>query len=379
MITGMPVDPPHLRKGRGALSNPEGRFESRRVEPVDDGWSSFVERSSEVSNEPAETNDASELPPLETIVRPEPARSIITHNNSPDVGFEQSINPYRGCEHGCVYCFARPNHSYVNLSPGLDFETKLFYKQDAAQLLEKELRRPKYVCKPINIGASTDPYQPIEKKLNVTRSILEVMQRFRHPITIITKGHLVVRDIDILAEMARDELVTVYVSITTLDAKLKRGLEPRAPSPAARLGAVKQLTQAGIPVGVMMAPIIPAVNDHEIEHLLEQVVSSGAQWAGHVLLRLPYEVKDLFKEWLEGHMPLRAGHVMSLIRQMRGGYENDPRFGSRMRGAGPYAQLITRRFEAACARLGLNQARHPALSTTHFRVPPLDTGQLQLL
>lgn len=368
---------PGIQKGRGALSNPEGRFESRRIEPVDDGWT--VGAAPDQVPADGETNNADALPPLPTTVTAEPARSIITRNNSPDIPFEQSINPYRGCEHGCVYCFARPTHSYVNLSPGLDFETRLFYKQNAAALLEKELRRPGYVCKPINIGASTDPYQPIERKLNVTRSILEVLCQFRHPVTLVTKGHLIERDVDLLADLARDELVTVYVSITTLDPALKRGLEPRAPSPAARLNAVRHLSNAAIPVGVLMAPIIPAVNDHEIEHLLEAVVCSGAQWAGHVMLRLPYEVKDLFKEWLQEHLPLRAGHVMSLIRQMRGGHENDPRFGSRMRGDGAYAQLISQRFQVACERLGLNRARRPALSSAHFRVRPPTNGQLPLL
>lgn len=379
---------PSIRKGRGALSNPEGRFESLRVEPVDDGWSPWVapeetqvQRAECVDQAtPVERVDnADELPPLQTTVMAETARSIITRNKSPDVPFEQSINPYRGCEHGCNYCFARPTHSYVNLSPGLDFETKLFYKQNAAQLLEKELRKPGYVCKPINIGASTDPYQPIERRLNVTRSILEVIRQFRHPVTIVTKGRLIERDIDILADLARDELLAVYVSITTLDPALKRGLEPRAPSPAARLQAVQHLSNAGIPVGVLMAPIIPAVNDHEIEALLEAVVRSGAQWAGHVMLRLPYEVKDLFREWLRAHLPLRADHVMSLVRQMRGGRDNDPNFGSRMRGGGAYAQLIERRFEAACARLGLNRARRPALSTCHFRQPQPTSGQMSLL
>ncbi len=276
-------------------------------------------------------------------------------------------------------CYARPAHSYVNLSPGLDFETKLFYKRNAAQLLEKELRRPGYVCKPINIGANTDPYQPIERRLNVTRSILEILRQFRHPVSIVTKGRLIERDIDILSDLARDELVAVYVSITTLDPALKRGLEPRAPSPAARLQAVQHLSNAGIPVGVLMAPIIPAVNDHEIEAVLQAVVRSGAQWAGHVMLRLPYEVKDLFREWLHAHLPLRADHVMSLVRQMRGGRDNDPGFGSRMRGDGVYAQLIHRRFEAACARLGLNRARRPSLTTRHFRAPPPAHGQMSLL
>ena len=297
----------------------------------------------------------------------------------PDISFEQSINPYRGCEHGCVYCYARPSHSYVNLSPGLDFETKLFYKAHAAQLLETELSRPGYVCKPINLGANTDPYQPIERKLRVTRSILEVLQRHRHPVTIVTKSSLIERDLDILGDLARDDLVSAFVSITTLDAALKRKLEPRAPSPAARLHAVRALKAAGVPVGVFVAPVIPAVTDHEMERILEAAAQAGALTAGYVLIRLPYEVKTLFREWLDAHLPARAEHVMSLIRATRGGRENDPRFGSRMRGEGAYAELIGRRFETACRRLGLLRHRGGRLSTQHFR-PYLSAGdQLTLL
>ncbi len=351
--------------GRGALSNPEGRFESRRVAAVDDGWPKDPE--------------AEELPPLETTVAAEHAKRIITRNDSPDISFEQSINPYRGCEHGCVYCYARPSHSYVNLSPGLDFETKLFYKAHAAQLLETELSRPGYVCKPINLGANTDPYQPIERKLRVTRSILEVLQRHRHPVTIVTKSSLIERDLDILTDLARDDLVSAFVSITTLDAALKRKLEPRAPSPAARLHAVRALKAAGVPVGVFVAPVIPAVTDHEMERILEAAAQAGALTAGYVLIRLPYEVKTLFREWLDAHVPARAEHVMSLIRATRGGRENDPRFGSRMRGEGAYAELIGRRFETACRRLGLLRHRGSRLSTQHFR-PYLSAGdQLTLL
>ena len=353
------------RPGRGALSNPEGRFESRRVASVDDGWPRDPE--------------AEELPPLETTVAAEHAKRIITRNDSPDISFEQSINPYRGCEHGCVYCYARPSHSYVNLSPGLDFETRLFYKAHAAQLLETELSRPGYVCKPINLGANTDPYQPIERRLRVTRSILEVLQRHRHPVTIVTKSSLIERDLDILADLARDQLVSAFVSITTLDAALKRKLEPRAPSPAARLHAVRALKEAGVPVGVFVAPVIPAVTDHEMERILEAAAQAGALTAGYVLIRLPYEVKTLFREWLDAHLPARAEHVMSLIRATRGGRENDPRFGSRMRGEGAYAELIGRRFETACRRLGLLRQHGSRLSTQHFR-PFLSAGdQLTLL
>jgi DNA repair photolyase len=371
---------PEFHKGRGALSNPEGRFESRRVEPVDDGWSR--PDAPDQHTRPAERNavsGADELPPLPTTVTAEPARTVISRNKSPDIPFTQSINPYRGCEHGCVYCYARPAHAYVNLSPGLDFETKLFYKQNAAQLLERELARPGYVCSPIALGSNTDPYQPIERRLGVTRSILEVVQRWRHPVTIVTKGRLVERDADILADLSRDGLAAVYVSITTLDPALKRGLEPRAPSPAARLRAMRHLSNAGVPVGVLMAPVIPAVNDGEIERVLEAAAQAGARWAGYVMLRLPHEVKDLFREWLHVHLPLRADHVISLIRQMRGGRENDPAFGSRMRGDGAYAQLIGQRFRTACQRLGLNRTAGPPLSTAYFRAPPGAGGQLQLL
>src|SRR5262245_33433922 len=264
------------RTGRGAASNPEGRFESKRGEAVDDGWGSLEE----------------DLPPLETVVRPEPARSVISRNKSPDLSFDQSINPYRGCEHGCIYCYARPSHAYLNLSPGLDFETKLFYKADAAQLLEKELEAPGYVCSPISIGANTDPYQPIEREYRVTRSILEVLARYRHPCSIITKSALIERDIDLLAPMAKDRLVLVLVSVTTLDPDLKRTLEPRTASPAARLRVIRRLTDAGIPVGVMVAPIIPVLTDFEVEKILEASAAAGAISAGYVLLRLPYELKN---------------------------------------------------------------------------------------
>lgn len=355
-------DPP--RKGRGALSNPEGRFESRRVAAFDDGW---------------QDQEAGELPPLETTVSVEHAKSILTRNDSPDLPFDRTINPYRGCEHGCVYCYARPMHSYVNLSPGLDFETKLFYKACAAELLDTELRKRSYVCQPINLGASTDPYQPIERRLKITRSILEVLQRFRHPVTIVTKSALVERDIDILTDLARDRLVQVFVSITTLDAALKRTLEPRAPAPLARLRAVRSLREAGVPVGVLAAPIIPAVNDAELERIIEAAAEAGAHTVGYVLLRLPFEVKDLFREWLQTHLPLRAEHVMSLVQAMRNGRDNDPRFGTRMRGEGPFADLIRRRFETAARRYGLARTREVSLSTGHFRVPEPESGQLKLL
>ncbi|MGQ0834661.1 MAG: PA0069 family radical SAM protein [Gammaproteobacteria bacterium] len=349
-------------KGRGALSNPAGRFEPTQVNVVDDGWYQ------------------DELPDsVATSVQPDRARSIITTNESPDIPFDYSINPYRGCEHGCVYCYARPSHSYMGLSAGLDFETKLFYKADAANLLERELARPGYVCKPITIGANTDPYQPLEKKLEVTRSILTVLARCRHPVSIITKGALIARDIDLLTDMARDNLAWVAVSLTTLSAETKRTLEPRAASPEARLRVMRQLSDAGVPVCVMVAPVIPAITDHELEQLLEAARAAGAKTAGYVLLRLPYEVKTLFREWLAEHYPDRAERVMSLVNEMRGGRDNDPNFGSRMRGTGPLADLLRKRFQMACRRLDLNGARDVRLTTAHFRPPTPKGGQLGLV
>lgn len=357
------MKPPELHKGRGALSNPEGRFESIRKQSESDGWDSLVEPE--------------DLPPLKTEVRPDPSRSIISRNQSPDIPFSQSINPYKGCEHGCIYCYARPSHAYLNLSPGLDFETKLFYKADAATLLDAELRRPGHQVNSIMLGANTDPYQPVEREYKVTRGILEVLQRFHHPVSIITKSTLITRDLDILAELAKENLVTVMVSITTLDDDLKRSLEPRAASPRSRLRTVETLAQAGVPVGVMTAPIIPMINDAEMERILELAAEAGACSAGYVLLRLPYELKDLFKEWLVAHYPLKAEHVMSLIRQSRGGEEYQSEFGTRMRGTGKYAELIAQRFALACKRLGLGRGRRMGVDTTRFRVPP-EGGQLDL-
>jgi DNA repair photolyase len=344
-------------KGRAALSNPAGRFERREHEAVDDGW-------------------YAEPPPdaLATSVEPDRARRVISRNASPDIPFEQSINPYRGCEHGCIYCYARPSHAYMGLSAGIDFETRLFYKENAAEVLERELARPGYVCKPITIGANTDPYQPIEKTLRVTRSILEVLARARHPVSVITKSALIVRDLDLLAELARDGLVSVAVSITTLNAQTKRSLEPRAPSGQTRLRAVRELNAAGVPTGVMVAPVIPAVTDHELEDILAAAAAAGARSAGCVPVRLPYEVKDLFRDWLAEHLPDRAAHVMSLIQSMRGGRDNDPRFGSRMRGEGPVAELLRRRFELACRRHGLNAVRREIPGNTRLFRPPLRQG-----
>ena len=510
-------------KGRGALSNPAGRFESRNLEEADDGWYAEEQPGS-----------------IATTVEPDRARSIITTNDSPDIPFEYSINPYRGCEHGCIYCvegntpilmadgthkpmaeiragdsiygtvrqgwfrhyvktqvlahwsvikpayrvaledgtelvagadhrfltergwkfvtgsecgasrrphltignklmgigafaaastrkrdfsnqavksaarlqvtsiqpvgsamrlydittgtedfiangvvshncYARPSHGYLGLSAGIDFETRLFYKADAGKLLEQELARPGYVCKPITIGANTDPYQPVERDLRVTREILEVLTRTRHPLTIISKSALVLRDLDLLTDLARDNLVSVAISITTLSADTKRSLEPRTASPNARLRALRELSQAGIPVAVMVAPVIPAITDHEMEDILEASRDAGARRAGYIVLRLPYEVNDLFQDWLKQHFPDRAAHVMSLIRDMRGGRDNDPRFGSRMRGTGPIAQLLQSRFKIACSRLGINAGGRSILSNTQlFRPPPLQGSQLSL-
>jgi DNA repair photolyase len=348
-------------KGRGALSNPGGRFESTGIEAFDDGWYTEEQPDS-----------------VETTLEPDRAKGVITQNDSPDIGFDYSINPYRGCSHGCIYCYARPSHAYMGLSPGLDFETRLFYKADAANVLERELASRSYVCKPIMLGANTDPYQPDERKMLVTRSILEVLARCRHPVSIVTKGALVVRDIDLFTDLARDNLVTVTVSITSLDAEMKRTLEPRAASPQARLRAVHQLAQAGVPVGILVAPIIPALTDHEMERIMEAAVEAGARWAGYVMLRLPYEVKDLFREWLAEHYPQRASHVMSLIQDVRGGRDNDPNFGSRMRGTGPVAQLIRNRFHVTHRRLGLDAIERIKLDTTLFRPPVISGAQMTL-
>ena len=338
------------------------------MEKTDDGW--YQE----------EATDS-----LPEIVLPDRAKSVITTNNSPDVGFEQSINPYRGCSHGCVYCFARPTHAYLGLSPGLDFETKLFYKADAVKILETELARPKYVCKPIALGINTDGYQPLEKRLEITRGILGVLARCRHPVTIVTKSALVVRDIDLLADLARDGLVSVMLSITSLSNDIKRTLEPRTASPQARLRVMQQLSTAGIPVGVLVAPVIPAITDHELEAILAAAKEAGAGSAGYVLLRLPHEVKTLFREWLAEHYPDRAKHVMSLINQTQGGKDYDSTFGRRMGGSGAYAELLRSRFELARRKCGFDHEgpdphahdRHD-LVTHLFRPPARNQAQLTL-
>jgi DNA repair photolyase len=348
-------------KGRGALSNPPGRFDKLTQTLEHDGW--YEEESPNK---------------IETVVMPEPARSIISRNDSPDIGFGQSINPYRGCEHACIYCYARPSHGYVGLSPGRDFETRIFYKADAAKLLEKELAAPKYRCSPIMLGANTDPYQPLEKKLRVTRSILEVLLRCRHPVNITTKGALVARDVDLLAALARDGLARVMFSIPTLDPDMKRVLEPRAASAAAKLKAMRVLADAGVEVGVLVAPIIPVLTEHEVESVLEAARAAGASLAGYTMLRLPWEVKDLFREWLAEHFPERAAHVMSQVRAMRGERDNDPEFGTRMHATGPVAELIRQRFQLASRRLGFPPERKHSLPTNLFQPPARTHPQLSL-
>lgn len=348
-------------RGRGAGLNMSGRFELRTREVFDDGW-----------------NSLEELAPFKTEVQVEKPRSIITRNQSPDLSFDRSINPYRGCEHGCVYCFARPTHAYMGLSAGVDFEARLFAKPDAPRLLERELSRPGYKVQPIAIGTNTDPYQPIEKQWRIMRQLLEVLEAAGHPVGIVTKSALITRDIDILSRMASRGLARVALSVTTLDRKLARTLEPRAATPDKRLSAMRALSEAGIPVSVMAAPVIPGLNDHEIERILDSARAAGAETAGYVMLRLPIEVSPLFRDWLLRHYPDRYRHVMALIRSMRGGKDYDAEFGKRMRGAGPYAWQIARRFELAAKRLGLNLRKAP-LRTDHF-VPPLGDGvQLSLL
>ncbi len=348
---------------RGVRGNPDGRFERHNRQVVDDGW---------------DLGPPDDLAPLRTSVQVDASRSIITKNDSPDIPFDRSINPYRGCEHGCSYCFARPGHSYLGLSPGLDFETKLFAKPDAAKLLAKELRKSSYRPAPIAFGTNTDPYQPIEGKWQVMRQCLEVLDAFNHPLSIVTKGHLITRDLDILASMAERHLVHVGISVTTLDRDLCRLLEPRAAVPAARLAAIRQLVTAGIPVTAMVAPVIPMITDPEVERILEAVAAAGAKGAVYILLRLPHEVKDLFADWLAQHFPDRARHVLSLLEQQRGGRLNDPRFGERMRGQGPFAQMLSQRFRLACRRLGLNQDRAWDLDVTRFKPPPKAGDQLAL-
>ncbi|WP_439814088.1 PA0069 family radical SAM protein [Zavarzinia sp. CC-PAN008] len=350
------------RGGRGAVSNSSGRFEREQRVALDDGWGSL---------------DAVP-PPLRTRLIRDATRTVITRNQSPDIGFDRSINPYRGCEHGCIYCFARPTHAYLGFSPGLDFESQILFKPDAARLLEAELRAPSYRCAPIALGTNTDPYQPVEAQLELTRSILEVLETHGHPVTIVTKSARVTRDIDILARMARRRLAKVAISITTLDRRLAHAMEPRATTPERRLEAIRMLAQAGVPTGVMTAPVIPGLNEHEMDAILESAARAGATEAGYVLLRLPLEIKDLWQEWLAEHVPDRAARVMRLVRDMRGGRDYDASFGQRMTGGGPLASLLGQRFRLACRRLRLNQPR-ASLDSTAFRVPPQPGQQLDLL
>jgi DNA repair photolyase len=339
-------------RGRGAVDNPDNRYAEHAREAFDDGWGSL--------DEPA--------PPLRTELFVDASKTLINYNDSPDVPFDRSINPYRGCEHGCVYCFARPTHAYLGLSPGLDFESRIFYKPDAAALLRRELSRPGYRCAPIGLGVNTDAYQPAERSLGITRAVVEVLAEFGHPFSVVTKSALIERDLDLLAAMAERQLVQVAVSVTTLDRHLARTLEPRAAAPERRLETIRRLREAGVPVIVLVAPMIPFLNDHEMEDTLAAVREAGALDAGYVLLRLPHEVKDLFKDWLTAHVPLKAERVMNRIRDCRGGKENDSRFGARMRGEGEYAELISRRFRLAHRKLGFPGV-DASLDCDQFKVP----------
>lgn len=350
-------------KGRGAASRVPSRFDTTATVGIDDGWESVYQ----------EMEDA---PQLRTQVQEERARTVISRNTSPDVGFSASVNPYRGCEHGCVYCFARPSHSYLSLSPGLDFETRLFAKTNAPERLRAEISKSNYKCAPIALGINTDGYQPIERNYQITRQCLEVLADAKHPVSFVTKSALITKDIELLTSMAKDRLVTVYFSVTTLDRKLSAKLEPRAAAPHARLRAMNQLHDAGVPVGVLIAPVIPMITDHDLEAILQAAHEHGARAAGYVLLRLPNEIKDIWREWLELHYPDRAAHVLSLMRQMHGGKEYDASFGTRMSGTGPVADLIRKRFEKKHRELGFT--RLPALATHLFQPPQEKSPQGQL-
>ncbi len=351
-----PIAMPSLaRRGRGAVSNPPDRFAPTVTAAFDDGWGTLDE-------------DAAAPPPLPTTLIRDASRSALSWNTSPDIGFDRAINPYRGCEHGCIYCYARPTHAYLGFSPGLDFETKLVFKPDIAALLEKELRKPGYAARPIALGSNTDPYQPVERTLHLTRAVLEVLDRFNHPVTIVTKSAGVLRDLDLLSGMAGRGLVRVSVSVTTLDPALARRMEPRAASPARRLAAIAGLAEAGVPVGVMAAPMIPGLNDAELERILREAAAAGARSAAYVLLRLPHELRGMFEEWLATHAPARAKHVLGLIRATREGALSDSRFHQRMEGTGVYAALLARRFERAARQLGLTDAR-AGLDCSRFAVP----------
>jgi len=345
---------PPTRKGRGAAINPPNRFERQEQAPFDDGWATL-------------DADFTDLPPLPTTLTRDASRSVISYNQSPDIGFDRAVNPYRGCEHGCVYCFARPTHAYLGYSPGLDFETKLLFKPDVAELLEKELRKPGYVARPMTLGSNTDPYQPVERTLKLTRAVLGVLDRFSHPVSIVTKSAGVLRDLDLLRDLAGRNLVRVWISVTTLDATLARRMEPRAASPRRRLQAVEALARAGIPVGVLAAPMIPGLNDAELEKILEASAKAGAKTAGYVLLRLPHEIKQIFEDWLHRHFPERARHVLELVRETRAGALYDAKYGQRMSGTGAYADLLARRFDRAARQFGLQE--RPELDCSAFVAP----------
>jgi DNA repair photolyase len=357
-------------KGRGATLNPPSRFLARFSVPIDDGWhapSAVVPAPG--SDEELVVEPWVDAPDPETQLLPDRTQQLITRNQSPDISFDRSINPYKGCEHGCVYCFARPTHAYLDLSPGRDFETRIFYKTRVPELLAEALAKPGYRCRTIALGTNTDPYQPAEKTLKITRNILEVLLAHRHPVSIVTKGQLILRDLDLLSALAEQGLVSVAVSLTTLNNELKTRLEPRTAAPAARLRVLRKLRDAGVPTGAMVAPVIPFINDHEIEDLVMAAAEAGVRQAAYILLRLPLEVADLFAAWLEAHFPLKADRVMSAIRASRGGKAYDATWGKRMRGEGVFADLIARRFARALARNGLEQGKLPPLRTDLFQPP----------
>jgi len=347
------VSPP-LRRGRGATVNPPNRFERQEAAPFDDGWATLGA-------------EFTALPPLPTTLTRDASRSVIAWNKSPDIGFDRAVNPYRGCEHGCIYCYARPSHAYLGYSPGLDFETRLTFKPDVAELLEKELRKPGYVARTLALGSNTDPYQPVERTLKLTRAVLAVLDRFNHPVSIVTKSAGVLRDLDILQSLAGHNLVRVHLSVTTLDMSLARVMEPRAAAPARRLQAIEALSRAGVPVAVLAAPMIPGLNDAEMERILEASARAGARYAGYILLRLPHELKAIFTAWLQEHFPDRAGRVLELIRETRGGMLNDAKFGQRFSGTGVYADLLARRFSRAVKQYGLLDRGE--LECARFAVP----------
>jgi DNA repair photolyase len=348
-------------KGRGSSSKPDARYLSHTRHEIDDGWDTEQEETKPVTTV--------------TIERP---KSIISKNKSPDLPFDQSINAYRGCEHGCIYCYARPTHAYQDLSPGLDFETKLFAKPNAAELLKKELAAKNYTCMPMALGTNTDPYQPIEREYKITREVIQVLKEHHHPLTIVTKSHLIERDIDLLAPMAEKNLVQIFISVTTLDHELMQNMEPRATAPKRRLQIIKNLTEAGIPTGLICAPIIPVINDSELETILERSAEAGANKAAYMIIRLPHEIKNLFEEWLEIHYPLKKSHVMSMITDLRAGKKNDTQFHTRMSGTGVYADLIKKRFIKACKAYNLNMGEYVSLNTSIFKKPVL-SGQQQSL